>query len=44
METVSASLALCDEKPAVTGGFPEQRSSNADFGDFFDVSLNKRLN
>ena len=43
METVSASLALCEGNPSDTGGFPSQRASNAGFDIFFDVSLNKRL-
>ena len=30
METLSALLALCEGNPPVTGGFPSQRSSNAD--------------
>ena len=39
-ETLSALLALCEGNPPVTGGFPSQRTSNADF----DVTVNKRLN
>ena len=31
----------CEGGPLVTGGFPSQRGSNA--GNFFDISLNKRL-
>ena len=42
METFSELLALCEENPPVTGGFPSQRASNAGYG-FFEVSLvNKR--
>ena len=44
MERVSALLALYEGNPPVTGGFPSQRASNASFGVFFDVSLNKMLN
>ena len=43
METVSASLAIWEGKPPVTGGFPSQSASNKGFDDSFDVSLNKRL-
>ena len=47
METVSALLALCEGNPLVNDGFPSQGGgggSNAGFGGFFDVKLNKRLN
>ena len=43
METRSALLALCEGNLAVTGGFPSQRASNADFYVFFDISQNKQL-
>ena len=44
METLSASLAICEGNQLKTGEFPSQRSGNASFDVFFDVSLNKRLN
>ena len=37
METVSALLALCDENPPVTDGFPSQRSLTRNFDVFFDL-------
>ena len=37
-------LALCDENPLVTSGFPSQRASNTGFAIFFDISLNQRIN
>ena len=44
METLSASLALCERNPPVTGGFPSQRASNVDPGCFFDVIPNCGIN
>ena len=44
IKAVSALLAFYEDNLPVTGGFPSQRASNAGFGVFFDVSLNKRLN
>ena len=41
METFPALLAVCEGNPPVTDGFPSQRASNAGFGVFFDISLNK---
>ena len=43
METFSALLVLCEGNPAVTGGFPSQRSVTQSFDVFFDLRLNKRL-
>ena len=43
METFSASLALCEGNPPVTGGFPSQGSVTRSFGFFVDLRLNKRL-
>ena len=43
METFSASLNLCEGKPAVTGGFPTQRPVTRSFDVFFDLSLKKQL-
>ena len=43
METFSASLALCEGNPPVTGGFPSQRPETRSFGVSFDLRLNKRL-
>ena len=43
LETFSALLALCEGNPPVTGGFPSQRTSNAEMF-FFDIPLNKRMN
>ena len=40
METISEQLALCEENPPVTGGFPSQRPVTRNFDIFFD--LNKR--
>ena len=37
-------LALCEEKPPTTGGFPSHRISNVDFYIFFVVNLNKLKN
>ena len=39
METFSASLALCEGNPPVTGGFPSQRPVTRSFDVFFDVRL-----
>ena len=41
--TFSASLALYEGNPPVTGGFPSQRPMIRSFDIFFDVCLNKRL-
>ena len=43
MGTLSALLALCEGNPPVTGGFPSQRTSDAELC-FFVPSLNKLLN
>ena len=45
MKAFSALLALCVgiHRSPITDEFPTQEASNADFGVFFDVSLNKRL-
>ena len=43
MKTLSALLALCEEKPPVTGRFPLQKSVTLSFDVFFDLRLNKRL-
>ena len=43
METLSALLALYEGIPPVSGGFPSISASNAGFGIFFDVRLNKRF-
>ena len=43
LETFSALLALCEENPSVTGGFPSQRPVTRSFDVFFDLRLNKRL-
>ena len=43
METFSASLALCEGNPPVTGGFPAQRTVTRNFDVFFDLRLDKRL-
>ena len=39
----SATLALCEGNPPVTGGFPLQRPVTRSFDVFFDLHLNKRL-
>ena len=43
METFSASLALCEGNPPVTGGLPSQRPMTWGFDVFFDLRLNTRL-
>ena len=43
IETFSASLALCERKPPVTGGFHSQRPVMRSFDVSIDVLLNKRL-
>ena len=43
METFSASLALCEGNPPVTGAFHSQRPVTRSFDVFFDQRLNKRL-
>ena len=43
METIFASLALCEGNSPVTGEFPSQRPVTRSFGVFFDLRLNKRL-
>ena len=42
-ENISALLALCEENPLVTGGFPSQRPVTRSFDVSFDLRLNKRL-
>ena len=44
METFSASLALCEGNPPVTGGFPSQTPVTRSFDVFFYLGLNKWLN
>ena len=44
LEMFSMLLAHCEGNPLVTGRFPSQRASNADFDVFFHVSLKKWLN
>ena len=44
VETVSASLVLCEGNPPVTDDFHSQRSVKRSFDVFFDVRPNKRLN
>ena len=43
MDTISALLALCEENPPVTGGFPSPRSVTRCSGIFCDLYLNKQL-
>ena len=43
METISALLALSEENPRVTGGFPLQRPVTRSFHVFCDLHRNKRL-
>ena len=43
MEAFSASLAICEGNPPVTGGSPSQRPVAGSFDVFFDLRLNKRL-
>ena len=43
MDTYSASLALCEGNPPVTGGFPSQRPVTRNVDVFFDLRLSKRL-
>ena len=43
METFSALLALCEENPPVTGGFPHTGQLTRSFDVFFDLRYNKRL-
>ena len=43
MEAFSASLAICEGNPPVTGGSPSQRPVTGSFDLFFDLRLNKRL-
>ena len=43
LETLSALLALCEENPPITGGFPSQRPVTRSFDIFFDMRLNKWL-
>ena len=42
METFAASLAVCEENPPVTGGFPSQRPVTRSF-DIFYKRMNKQL-
>ena len=44
METFSALLALCEEKPPITGGFPSQKPVTRSCDVFFNLRLNKLLN
>ena len=44
MEAFPALLALCAGNSPVTGKFPSQMASNADFWSFFDVGAHKLLN
>ena len=44
IETISALLAFCKGNPTVTGGFPSQRSRNADFFSVLLVQTNWRTN
>ena len=45
MEIISALVALFEENPLVTGGFPlQRRAGNPGIDVFLDVSLNKLLN
>ena len=41
MEIFSVSLALCEENPAVTSGFPSQRQVTQSFEVFLDLRLKK---
>ena len=43
METFSALLAICEENPPITGGFPSQRPVTRSSHAFFDLRLNKGL-
>ena len=43
METISASLALYEGNPPVTGGFPSKRDMYGGFDIFYDVCLERRL-
>ena len=43
LETFSALLALYEEGPPVTGGFPSKRPVTQNFDVFFDMRLNKQL-
>ena len=43
METFSPLLALCEENPSITSGFPSQRSITQSFVVFFDLHLNTLL-
>ena len=43
METFSASLALCEVNPPVTGGFTSQRPVTRSYDVFFDLRLNRRF-
>ena len=43
METLSALMALCEGKPAATGGFPSQRPVTQSFDIFFNLRLYKQL-
>ena len=42
MEAFSALLALCEENPPVTGGFPSSRTVTRSFDVLFDLRLNNR--
>ena len=43
MEILSVLLALCEENPPVSGGFPIQMPVTRNFDVFFDLRLNERL-
>ena len=43
VKKISASLALCEGNPPMTGGFPSQRPVTRSFDALFDLRLNKRL-
>ena len=43
IKPISALLAFSEGNPPVTGGFPSQRASKADFDVSFVASLNKPL-
>ena len=43
MEKLSALLALCEENPPVTGGFPSQRVSDAELWYFLGCPLEQAV-
>ena len=43
MENFSSLLALCEENPPVTGGFPSQRPMTHSFDVFFEQTVEQNI-